>query len=223
MTGHSHKKLTWKTVGSLSLATVIACQPAAPAHAPPPQKPEPPSTTEAAPPPAPLPNEDLIAETFVWEQRIHAQHGENSGTFDAVLQHADGELMVVGLTPFHTKLFVIRQNGTEFTFEKFVDQELPFDARNILIDIHRIFLTPFPNPLPSSGSTNVQKGNEIWRDTWQNGRLTFRQIERPFTAKPIAIDYGAGFGPSAPPAKIDYKNGWYGYSLTIETLSATPL
>jgi hypothetical protein len=161
---------------------------------------------------------------FLDRQHITATYGTRKASFDAVLQKRGDELVLLGMTPFGSRAFVLKQTGVDVTFESFVPQELPFPPRYILLDVHRVFfdgVAPGPQALDDGMHDATRDGEQI-TERWQGGRLWQRRIRR-VNADPageIVIDYDAGMpagGP--PPAHVGFANGWYGYRLDITTQS----
>jgi hypothetical protein len=155
---------------------------------------------------------------------VVARHGGRSSTFDAVLQYHDGTLTLIGLTPFGTRAYVLQQRGTQVTFDVSVPQaveEMPFPPRYVLLDVHRTFFMGVPGaPLPD-GEHRTEREGEIIVERWEGGRLrerSFRRRSGP-PAGVIRVLYGAGEVVGEIPRTIEFHNGWYGYHLTIETVS----
>lgn len=190
----------------------------------------PPPSSSAPGEPAPRPYEGPVVDSrhiageFVWEQQITARYGVLSQSFGAVIQSADGELTVLGLTPFNTRAFSIEQNGYEFRFKNYVNRKLPFEPKSILIDIHRTFFVGVPAAARADGKHEQVLLGERRVDEWRGGRLWRRTFERLDDPGPrIEVDYGEGYAPGAPPPRAVFKNGWYGYSLEVETTQVTAL
>ncbi len=171
----------------------------------------------------PLQNTRELGAEFVWEQEITARYGDRAQSFGAVLQHADGALTVLGLTPFNTRAFSIEQRGYEFSFHNYVGRKLPFDPKSILIDIHRTFFVGMSAPRSDGEHVTLELG-ERRVDVWRSGKLVRRSFERVAEpGKKIEVDYGAGYAPGVPPARALFENHWYGYALEVVTTSATEL
>jgi hypothetical protein len=192
----------------LVLASALACQPAPlPAR----------SYT------GPLRAPSTLGPDFLDRQRIVASYGDRELQFDAVVQKKGDELTLLGLTPFGTRAFVVRQTGTGVFFQSFVPQSLPFPPRYILIDIHRVFFGRAPGaPIPADGERETVSEGESVVERWKGGRLLRRVFRRVDGNPPgdIVVEYDGGFeagGP--PPARVMFRNGWYGYRLDIMTQS----
>ena len=132
----------------------------------------PPPSSSAQHPPAqreysgPVLDSHNIAGQFVWEQQLTARYGALSQSFGAVIQSADGELTVLGLTPFNAKAFSIEQTGYEFVFKNYVNRKLPFEPKSILIDIHRTFFVGVPAVRAPTASTSTSRSASA---AWTNG------------------------------------------------------
>ena len=170
-----------------------------------------------------VPSQEIDA-SFMWQQEITVSKGVFSHSFAAVLQSSRGELTVLGLTPFRTRAFVIRQKDRAIEFESFIEQKLPLEPRWVLVDIHRTFFDGVPRRAPKDGTITAVVAGERRRDRWQGGRLLERTYER--LAEPgalIRIDYEEGYRWLEPPPRIRFDNDWYGYGLVVKTTSATML
>jgi hypothetical protein len=186
--------------------------------------PPPSSATAAQDYTGPVLDTRSIQKQFLWQQEITAHYGPMTQSFNAVVQNADGVLTVLGLTPFNTRAFSIEQSGVTFKFHNFIGRKLPFEPKNILIDIHRTFFVGVPSaPKPDGEHEHIALG-ERRLDTWRNGKLTWRTYER--LAEPgrkIEINYGTGYAPGTPPERATFSNGWYGYVLDVTTTGVTDL
>ncbi len=166
---------------------------------------------------------------FLDRQTIAAKYGERTARFDAVLQKRGDELLLLGLTPFGSRAFTLKQTGLDVSFESYVPQDLPFPPRYILFDVQRVFfgasLVRSAAP-PADGEHQTARDGEVVTEEWRGGRLERRRFRRVSGQPPgeIVIDYEGGMPPGGPPpAHIAFVNGWYGYRLDITTLSHQPL
>ena len=156
-----------------------------------------------------------------------ARHGSRSRGFEGVLQHRGDELLLMALTPFGSKAFVLRQQGVdvEYTPHAVREQDLPFPPEYILLDVHRTLFIGIPGaPLPDGVHTHDRAGERI-TEHWSEGRLMRRQFRR-LSGGPegvIQITYRGGMVPGGVPPTIEVENGWFGYGLAIETLEFRPL
>jgi hypothetical protein len=202
--------------GALLLTTLAACRPK-------PSKTEP--QPELPPYTGPLVEPVRIPRDFVWRQRVHAFHGERDGAFDSVVQKDGEELLVVGLTPFGTRGFSLRQEGKHFTFEKYVPFELPFSPEAVLIDIHRAFFYELLSAFPSSGKRRAAFEAEVIEDTFAGGCLVSRVFSRVSrTRGSLVVTYSKpGYRNFEPPRMTTLENRAYGYRLEVETSEISPL
>lgn len=169
-----------------------------------------------------------ISERFLARQRVTAEHPEGRSSFEAVLQSHGGELTLIGLTPFGTRAFVLRQRGTQVSFDVQVEQALermPFPPRYVLLDVHRTFFIGVPGAPLADGEHTHERAGEVIVERWESGRLHRRTFRRASggPAGEIEIVYTGGMAPGEMPETIELRNGWFGYRLTIETLSVQRL
>ena len=163
---------------------------------------------------------------FLDRQRIVATYKGRTAAFDAVVQKKGDELTLVGLTPFGSRAFAIRQVGGVASFESFVPQTLPFPARYILVDVERVFFPWTDAPPPPDGERRFSRDSEAVAERWEGGKLRRRTFARADGRPPgaIVIDYDGGMAPGGtPPPHVSFNNGQYGYHLDITTLSHQPL
>ena len=167
-------------------------------------------------------------DDFLDRQTIAATYGDRAARFQAVMQKRGDELTLLGLTPFGSRAFVIRQVGLDVTFESFVPQSLPFPPKYILFDVQRVFFASgeVADGGAPDGERETARDGELVHEQWRGGRLfrrSFRRVDgRP--AGTITVDYDGGLAPDGPPpAHVTFDNGWYGYRLDITTQSHQPL
>lgn len=187
------------------------------------------ATREHAPPPSypgTLPPPAEIAWNFLARQRIAADHRDREGRFEAVLQKKGDELLLLALTPYGSRAFLIRQRGEEITLERFVRRELPFPPRFILLDIHRAFFRGLPGAPRADGVHRGTFDGDVIEERWRGGRLFERSYRRQ-DARPegvIVVRYEDGMRPGeSMPRTVTFDNGWFGYRLEIVTTEFRPL
>jgi hypothetical protein len=185
--------------------------------------PHPPAMTDDAYPGV-LVDSTVLPSGLFLRQRIDARFGERTMSFSAVLQVDAGVLSLLALTPYGTRAFLIEQAGQAVRFTRYVDRELPFPPRFILLDVHRaLFSGVVEAAPPPDGTRAYERHGERVTERWQAGKLLERSFER-LDHKPagtILVRYGpAGLVPNAPPARIELDNGWFDYQLVIETLES---
>ena len=159
-------------------------------------------------------------------QRLTARWGEGEETaFDAVLQKQGNALVLLGLGPHGGRAFVLAQRDGAVSFEKFVDVDLPFPPEFILLDVQRVLFPRLSEtPLPDGVHERVVDDERV-TERWHSGKLVARTFERVDgdPAGTITIGYGEGWAPGEQPPTVRFENGWFGYSLSVETLSYQPL
>lgn len=169
-------------------------------------------------PPSALPGD------FLWQQRLTARFGEHENSLKVAVQKQGDHLVLVGLTPFGTKAFVLDQQGEAVAFTPYVDRKMPFPPRYMLIDVQRCYL-PLGDPgkHPSDGEEKFELDGEEVTQTFANGHLTERRFRRidgqpAGTIRITYRDWTAGV-----PKHVTLDNRWFGYSLAIATLEAKVL
>jgi hypothetical protein len=177
-----------------------------------------------------------LGKNFLWQQRLTARVGQQSNSLQVAVQKQGDTLTMVGLTPFNTKAFVLTQTGDAIEFKKFVDRDLPFPPRYVLIDFQRTWLalgvptlgalSEAGNP-PEEAKEIITLDGEVLTQRVQGGKLVERSFARQSGDKPgeaaaLTIRY-SGYRADGLPGKIVLTNKWFGYELEIETLAAQPL
>ena len=153
-------------------------------------------------------------------QRVIAQHNGKRSSFEAVLQSDGDTLVLLALTPMGTKAFSLTQEGTQVEYTPYVDERLPFPPRYVLIDVHRTFFLGFPQSPRADGRHKVRLGAETIHEEWRDGRLQRRSFRRRCGPKgTIEVRYVGGMAIDQPPPVVNFRNEWFGYELTIETLA----
>jgi len=163
---------------------------------------------------------------FLWRQHLVAAYRGQTHAFDAVLQKRGDELLLIGLTPFGTKAFVMQQAALEVRLtSSSVPIELPFPPRYVFNDISRAYLQGVGAAPGSDGTRFVERNGESMQETWHDGRLLERRFRRESGDCPgeIVIRYVGGMIDGRSPALIEFDNGWLGYHLSIATLSEQDL
>lgn len=176
-----------------------------------------------APPPGSYPGQLLepatLARDFMIRQHVEGAYGERSVSFDAVVQKQGNTLLVLTLTPYGSRAFLVEQQGQDVRVEKFIARELPFDPRFILLDVQRVFLMGLPEAPRDDGWHRQRMGEEIVRERWEAGRLHERRYSRR-DRKPkgdVIVRYEGGYVPGERPPLIELVNEWFGYRLALAT------
>jgi hypothetical protein len=159
---------------------------------------------------------------FMLRQHLVARYGDEESAFDLVLQKRGDELVLLGLAPYGGRAFALTQRGDTFEAEKFVPMRLPFPARHILNDIHRVlFRGSGLGAQRPDGDHMLEEHGERVEERWQDGQLVTRTYTR-LDGEPagrIRITYEGPTPPggiTAPRVHVD--NGWFGYHLHIQNL-----
>ena len=176
-------------------------------------------------PPGELVATEEIPGNFLMRQQIDFRHGEQSGSFEAVVQKHCDELTVIGFTPFGTRAFSIRQRGVEVSVESHLAGAWPFSPRYVLLDIHRSYFVPIPSDPPHEGSRQVSHGGGTILESWSAGRLVERSY-RPRPGEPagsVVVTYVDGATARAPARQVRLRNERYGYELDVTTVYGSEL
>lgn len=161
-----------------------------------------------------------LGEAFALEQRVRSESSQGVYEFRAIMQRQGDTLIVVGLGPHGGRGFVLTQRGDEVEFESYLPQELPFPPRYMLLDIHRAWFMGLDGPR-EDGEHREERGGEEIVERWEGGLLrerTFRRLDGE-PGGVIRVTYEPGLGGAEPPREVTLHNGWFGYTLTITTLS----
>ena len=161
-----------------------------------------------------------IPGNFLMRQQIDFRYGEQSGSFEAVVQKHCEELTVIGFTPFGTRAFSIRQRGIEVSVESHLPGGWPFSPRYVLLDIHRSYFVPISENPPHEGTREISRGGETILERWLAGRLAERSYQ-PGRGEPvgrIVVTYVGGTTTRAPARRVQLHNERYGYDLDVTTV-----
>lgn len=185
-------------------------------------------------PPGVLPHPRTLGNDFMWRQTVTARfmdrEGEShSARFEAIVQKSGDVLSVLGMTPFGSRAFLVEQVGVDVRLQRFVNRDLPFPPRFILLDVHRTYLQQTPEAPTGEeegaaarrkdGWRSVVRDGEELRERFERGVLVERRYRR-LDGRPageIVIHYTGAHGP-ANFDRVELRNGWFDYTLEIETL-----
>ncbi len=161
-----------------------------------------------------------LALDFQWRQKVTAHWKTGTRSFDAVLAKSDGELQLLGLNPMGMPGFVLRLTASGVEFENRTDQELPFEPRVILLDVQRVFYPWFDEPGPVQGQRQREVNDEAISERWAGGKIVERRFRRTDDAAlgEIVVRYEGWEADADAPSRAVLDNGWFGYSLEVETL-----
>ncbi len=180
----------------------------------------PPPAALPAPTAKDLPRPDAIPGTFTVRQKLAARSARGGGSFEAVLQKKPGEVLLVGLTPYGSRAFVLRQTDADVQFTSYIPRELPFPPTFILLDVHRV-LDAWLGPGLVSGERSGTVGAERVDERWRDGKLVERRFTRVASdaSNDLTITY-SGDGPAGLAARVTLENRRFGYTLTVESFPA---
>jgi hypothetical protein len=166
------------------------------------------------------PSHEIEAD-FSARQRLRFRFADRAGSLDAVLQVHCGEVVIVALTPFGTRLFSIRQRGRDVEVEPAADERWPVSPLRVLLDVQRSFLYPLASPPPPDGTHAGRVGALEIREAWRGGGLVERSLSESQGDRsgPFVIRYDPGMRPGGLPQHTELSSELYGYALEIETQS----
>jgi len=199
-----------KAVASSALLVALACA----------ASPTPPDA-DAFEAPGELVATQEIAGDFLARQLLRFRFGDQQGALEAVLQKHCDELTLVGLTPFGTPAFAIRQRGLEVRVESSLPGPWPFSPRRVLADVHRIYFLPQAERAPADGVHRARLGGETVSERWAGGRLLERSFESATGDPPgrIVVRYPGGADRGAATREVHLTNERHGYEIDVTTLS----
>ncbi len=162
-----------------------------------------------------------IPVDFIAQQEVRVRHGDRRVRFRSVLQKRGNTITVLGLTPFGSRAFLLQQEGPEVSFTAYVDRQLPFPPRYILLDIHRALFIGIGTGPMADGTHSARRHGEVIRERWREGRVVERTFERESGDPPglITIRCEDGMLPGVPPSRLTFHNDWFHYDMTILTSS----
>lgn len=167
---------------------------------------------------------DAWPEDVSLRQRVAIRWGEAGdevARFEAVLEKRAGSLLLVGLGPMSRPGFVIRATDTGVELTNRTGRALPFDPAHVLADVQRVFYPWDPATPPTGLVVEERRGSE-----GEPGRLLERSFRRKgeVDGPAIRVDFGPDWY-EAPrvPVSARVENGWFGYTLSVETFAATRL
>lgn len=107
----------------------------------------------------------------------HAQ--DQDFTLQIHVEIEPDSILLLGFTPWQTRAFVLRYDGTTVAFENFTNRELPFPPARILSDLQQVV---WPH-LPSLDEWHVTRDPQTHerRVTFQNRLITHIRYLGPFS------------------------------------------
>lgn len=171
--------------------------------------------------PGPLLPPSAIGEPFLWRQHVTATWADRSESFDAVLQMHDDRLVLLGLGPMGSPVFVVALSESEVTVDNRTGRRMPFPAEHIIADIQKVFY-PWLPPVAESftGTRCGAYANLEILETYADGRRqtrAFRRSDAPDRGE-IRVTYERWRSGLVAPERAELSNAWFGYQLTIVTV-----
>jgi hypothetical protein len=178
--------------------------------------------TACAPRTAPLVDTGEIPGAFLLRQHLRVSRPDGGvAELDAVVQNGCGELLLMALTPFQTRAFVVRQRGLRIEADRAAGTALPFDPARMLVDLQRTYFVPIGDPPPGARRDVDWRGERI-DETWSGGRLVERRYAHGGREQ-VRIAYPDGMRPGELPPRASLVYAATGYRLDVETVSRTAI
>ena len=166
-----------------------------------------------------------LGADVLWQQRVTASWGDDdSRSFDVAVQKLGDALTLIGISPLGTTGFVVALQGDAISQQLPPGQELPFPPRFLLLDVQRVLFPWLPGDVADGERAGVV-GDERVEEVVAGGRVLERRFTR-LDGRPrgtIVVRYRWNEGDLTAPALAEMDNGWFGYRLSIRTLTETPL
>lgn len=137
--------------------------------------------------------------TFTGQHLLEGEYKGRRMQLQTYVEIDTDQMVIVGLTPWQTRAFVIHYDGQRLDFENFTHREMPFPPALILSNVQQVLWPVLPN---------TAQWHVADHDHPRERRIYFRNqlVTR--------IQYG---GPSVSPSNITLWNFRYGYQLNIRT------
>jgi Protein of unknown function (DUF3261) len=105
-----------------------------------------PSSPSVLPAPSyPLLSPATYGRSYVAQHLLEGQaHGEDF-TLQIHVEIDPDRILLLGFTPWQTRAFVLRYDGTTVDFENFTNREMPFPPARILSDLQQVLWPNLPN------------------------------------------------------------------------------
>lgn len=165
-----------------------------------------------------------LGADVLWRQRVTAAWPDGERGFDAAVQVARGELLVLGLSPLGQPGFVVRWDGERTELEDRSGMETSVPPRWVLLDVQRAFF-PWLEGAPPDGERSGEVAGERVVEVARGGRVLERRFARADGAPPGEIRVTCEWGRDdwLAPTRVVLENGWFGYRIEVETLEETRL
>lgn len=166
--------------------------------------------------------------------RMRISAGSAEIGMEVVSRYQEGALVIVGLSPYGTRIFAATQRDRDVTVDV-EDARVRKLAMWTVDALHRALLIPRqrPQPTPQRGEPQGPKARDIeivefvWsdervRDAWVGGQHRSRDFLRGSGAGDVpgvSIQYAAE-SVSERSERIDVHNAWCGYDAVVSVLSA---
>jgi len=102
--------------------------------------------------PSEIRSTDEIPGDFTIRHRVTVSAEDLDFPFELIVQKKGRELVLVGLSPFGTKLFTVIQTGIETDVDALPRAVLPIPPLNVLRDLHRLRF-----PVPNAPMTDLDR------------------------------------------------------------------
>lgn len=173
---------------------------------------------------------DTLGFDFSWHQVVtvawtNPDGSDQAESFEAVLQGRGGTMQLVGLGPMSQVAFVITHTADGVAYENRSGREFPFEPEYMIADVQRVSFPWGPAPEPGfSGRRRLEVLDVSVEETWDGGHLAerrFARLDAPERGEVVVSYSGWAGGDTASTAVLE--SGWYGYRLTVRTVSAQRL
>lgn len=161
---------------------------------------------------------DKIDETVAsLHARMRIQVGDEVLHLELIAKARPGEQIVVALSQYGTRLFAIRQRGSDVTVEDASSHELEQVALWVMDALHRAYwiARPFDLEDDSNGDAGWWAGERVMDVREGDNRVrVFTLPDADPATQQVSIEYsGTNIGESAP--RVTIGNPWCGYDAVI--------
>lgn len=115
-----------------------------------------------------------LGRSISLEQIVVAKHGEREFTFHCLLEVDPQRLVLVGMTPFHTRAFTIELSDEELSIDVSPGAQLPAEPSRILADL-QLALWPEPK-IDGLEARLIQTQSGGLGRTWSRGESAVVQV-----------------------------------------------